>query len=124
MHGVHGSDHHIVAFAKSDAPGFHHCSWDVPTVNDVGLGAMHMADRGFTRGWGFGRHVLGSNYFHYIRDPWNSLVEYFWDIDVIPENADWTPMPNDPQGVGAVLHAVWSHSPAPADFIVNFEEPH
>src|SRR3954453_6484560 len=26
MHGIHGSDHHMVAFAKSDAPGLHHSS--------------------------------------------------------------------------------------------------
>ena len=27
FHGVHGSDHHMVAFAKADKPGFHHASW-------------------------------------------------------------------------------------------------
>ena len=32
MHGIHGSDHHLLAFAKSDSPGFHHCSWDVGSV--------------------------------------------------------------------------------------------
>ena len=25
MHGIHGSDHHMLAFAKSDAPGLQHC---------------------------------------------------------------------------------------------------
>src|SRR5262249_40864598 len=32
MHGIHGSDHHLVAFARSNAPGLHHCSWDVRSV--------------------------------------------------------------------------------------------
>ena len=89
MHGVHGSDHHMVAFAKSEAPGLHHCSWDVPSIQDIGLGAMHMADSGFSRGWGLGRHVLGSNYFHYVRDPWGSYSEYSSDIDYIPVDMDW-----------------------------------
>ena len=29
MHGIHGSDHHMIALAKSDGPGLHHLSWDV-----------------------------------------------------------------------------------------------
>ena len=29
MHGIHGSDHHMIAFVKSDGPGLHHLSWDV-----------------------------------------------------------------------------------------------
>ena len=89
MHGVHGSDHHLIAFAKSSAPGLHHCSWDVGGVNEVGLGAMQMADKGFEKGWGLGRHVLGSNYFHYVRDPWGSFSEYSSDIDYIPVDHDW-----------------------------------
>ena len=28
-HTPHGSDHHLVAFAESHAPGLHHSSWDV-----------------------------------------------------------------------------------------------
>ena len=85
MHGIHGSDHHLLALVKSSAPGFHHCSWDVASINDIGLGAMRMADKGCTKGWGLGRHVLGSNYFHYVRDPWGSFSEYSCDIDYIPK---------------------------------------
>ncbi len=47
MHGIHGSDHHMLAFVKSEAPGIHHTSWDVGTIHEVGLGATQMADRGF-----------------------------------------------------------------------------
>jgi catechol 2,3-dioxygenase-like lactoylglutathione lyase family enzyme len=50
MHGPHGSDHHLMAFAKSPGAGLHHFSWDVPTVEEVGLGAMQMAARGFAKG--------------------------------------------------------------------------
>jgi catechol 2,3-dioxygenase-like lactoylglutathione lyase family enzyme len=89
MHGIHGSDHHLIAFAKSDAPGLHHCSWDVGGIDEIGRGAMNMADKGFSKGWGLGRHVLGSNYFHYVRDPWGSFAEYSADIDYIPLDQDW-----------------------------------
>ena len=89
MHAVHGSDHHILAFAQSAGPGIHHSSWDVGAIDDIGLGAMHMADHGYSRGWGLGRHVLGSNYFHYVQDPWGSFAEYSCDIDYIPAIQDW-----------------------------------
>ena len=59
MHGIHGSDHHLIALAKSDAPGFHHASWDVGSIQDVGLGAMQMADKGFSAGWGLGAPCAG-----------------------------------------------------------------
>ena len=54
MHGIHGSDHHMIAFARSDAPGHHHFSWDVGSVDEIGAGAMHMLDKGFAKGWGLG----------------------------------------------------------------------
>ena len=116
MHGIHGSDHHMVAFAKSDGPGLHHLSWDVGSIHEVGLGAMQMADRGFTAGWGMGRHVLGSNYFHYVRDPWGSYSEYSSDIDYIPVDCDW-PADDHP---GQDAFYVWGPNP-PADFVVNHE---
>jgi catechol 2,3-dioxygenase-like lactoylglutathione lyase family enzyme len=118
MHGAHGSDHHLVAFAKSDARGFHHCSWDVASMNDVGLGAMQMADAGHTAGWGLGRHVLGSNYFHYVRDPWGSYSEYSNDIDYIPADSTWQASHVSPDN-GFYL---WG-PPPPADFAFNYESP-
>jgi hypothetical protein len=59
------------------------------TIHEIGLGAMQMADKGFSRGWGLGRHVLGSSYFHYVRDPWGSYAEYSCDMDFIPADVDW-----------------------------------
>ncbi|TCR80729.1 VOC family protein [Rhizobium sp. BK376] len=116
LHGVHGSDHHLVAFAKSDAPGLHHLSWDVGSINDIGLGAMQMADKGFARGWGLGRHVLGSNYFHYVRDPWGSYAEYSADIDFVSADYDWPAADHAPEDA----FYIWGPTP-PADFTVNYE---
>jgi catechol 2,3-dioxygenase len=116
MHGIHGSDHHIIAFVKSEGPGLHHLSWDVPSIDQIGLGAMHMADRGFAAGWGLGRHALGLNYFHYVRDPWGSYAEYSCDIEYIPVGHDWKATDH--------LHedSVYAWGPVPpADFAFNHE---
>jgi catechol 2,3-dioxygenase-like lactoylglutathione lyase family enzyme len=116
MHGIHGSDHHLVAFAKSNAPGLHHCSWDVGTINEIGKGAMQMAEKGFQKGWGLGRHVLGSNYFHYVRDPWGSYSEYSADIDYIPANCDWDSGDYPPED------SIYLWGPEmPKDFVFNYE---
>jgi catechol 2,3-dioxygenase-like lactoylglutathione lyase family enzyme len=115
MHGIHGSDHHMIAFAKSNAPGLHHCSWEVGSVNEIGLGAMQMAAAGFASGWGMGRHVLGSNYFHYVRDPWGSYSEYSADIDYIPADVDWQSGDHPQEDA---IH-LWGPE-MPADFVLNY----
>ena len=91
MHGAHGSDHHLLAFAKSDGPGLHHSSWDVATIDAVGVGMEQMAASGYTRRMGRGPPRIGSNYFRYIRDPWGSFAEYPHDIDYIPADVDGRP---------------------------------
>jgi len=116
MHGIHGSDHHMMAFARSDAPGHHHFSWDVGSVDEIGAGAMHMLEKGFARGWGLGRHVLGSNYFHYVRDPWGSYSEYSADIDYIPATCDWN---GGDQPAEDSFYA-WGPN-VPEDFVHNYE---
>lgn len=116
MHGIHGSDHHMIAFAKSSAPGHHHFSWDVGSVDEIGMGAMHMADKGYTKGWGFGRHVLGSNFFHYVQDPWGSFSEYAADMDYVPPDADW------PSADHPASDAMYAWGPnVPDDFVHNYE---
>ncbi len=118
MHGIHGSDHHLLAFAQSNAAGFHHCSWDVVSIDDIGIGAANMADKGYIKGWGLGRHVLGSNYFHYVQDPWGSFAEYSCDIDYIPRTKQWEAQRHRPEDA----LSLWG--PAPPDyFIVNAEAP-
>ena len=116
MHGIHGSDHHLFAFVKSNAPGLHHCSWDLGSIDEIGRGAMQMADQGFSRGWGLGRHVLGSNYFHYVRDPWGSHCEYSSDIDYVPAGCNWKAGDHDPED----SFYIWGPVP-PADFAHNYE---
>ena len=116
MRGHGGSDHHIFGFIKSDRPGFHHASFEVGNVDEIGMGACNLLDKGYKDGWGFGRHVIGSNFFHYIRDPWDSLAEYFCDIDYIPADSNWkaTNYPAEDS-----LY-VWGPKP-PEAFGMNFE---
>ncbi len=118
MHAPHGSEHHLVAFAKSDAPGLHHSSWDVASFEEVGLGAESMKTQGYTAGWGVGRHVLGSNYFYYARDPWGSWAEYSYGIDFVPADVDWRAGDHP----AADSFYVWGPTP-PEDFVVNHERP-
>ena len=77
-----------------------------------------MAECGFSAGWGTGRHVLGSNYFFYVRDPWGSYSEYACDIDYIGADQNWEAKDYGPED------AVYLWGPAlPEDFVVNYEAP-
>jgi catechol 2,3-dioxygenase-like lactoylglutathione lyase family enzyme len=89
-YGRHGSDHHLLAFLSGGGGGLHHSSWDVPSVEDCGLGNTQLRAAGYDRHWGPGRHVLGSNYFNYARDNFGQWWELSAHIDYIEKNADWT----------------------------------
>lgn len=118
LHGKHGSDHHMMAFAKSSAKGWHHCSWDVAGIEEVGRGASQMEAAGYKNGWGTGRHVLGSNYFHYIQDPWGSFAEYSADIDYVPAGYRW------PVGDWPPEDSLYLWGPeVPEIFLTNSEAP-
>ncbi len=117
MHLPTGGDHHVVALLADARPGFHHGSFEVASPDEIGLGAQRVLGAGYRNGWGFGRHVLGSNFFHYLRDPWNSLAEYFCDIDQIPSDGSWRAEDHGPED------SLYLWGPAvPEDFAANFEE--
>jgi catechol-2,3-dioxygenase len=109
----HGrGDHHIFGAIQSSHPGLHHASFEVADVDEIGMGARHMAERGYALQWGLGRHTYGSNLFQYVRDPWGSWVEYFSDMDVITD--EW-------QGkTWKAPAAVWGPNP-PIEFHQNLE---
>lgn len=115
LHGAHGSDHHLLALVTSSHRGLHHSSWDVGSIQEVGLGSAQMLRAGFTKGWGVGRHVLGANYFYYATDPWGSHAEFSADIDFIPADCDWPSNPNHDPGDSLYL---WGPN-LPEGFIDN-----
>jgi catechol 2,3-dioxygenase-like lactoylglutathione lyase family enzyme len=118
LHTPHGSDHHLIAFAKSGGAGLHHSAWCVPSIDAVGLGTQQMVQAGYDKGWGIGRHVLGSNYFRYVEDPWGSYAEYSYDIDFVDQGARW-PAADHP---GEDSLYVWGPE-VPVNFVVNHELP-
>lgn len=110
------SDHHVVAFAKSTGVGFHHASFQVDDPDQVGRGGRALVDRAGRGDWGFGRHTIGSNFFHYIQDPWGSWFEYYSDMDHIDDYSMWTPTNYDMED----SLANWG-PPVPDDFVYNYE---
>lgn len=110
------SDHHVVAFAKSADIGFHHCSFMVDDPDAVGRGGRALLALTKLGDWGFGRHTIGSNFFHYIQDPWGSWFEYYSDMDHIDDYALWTPTN---YGMEDSL-ANWGPD-VPHDFVHNYE---
>lgn len=110
------SDHHVLAFAKSPGIGFHHASFQVSDPDEVGRGGRTLTDKAGRGDWGFGRHTVGSNFFHYIQDPWGSWFEYYSDMDHIDDYALWTPTDYAPED----SLASWGPK-LPSDFIHNYE---
>ncbi|MGO9081712.1 MAG: VOC family protein [Streptosporangiaceae bacterium] len=107
-------DHHVFGFISSTHPGFHHASFEVPSIDAIAIGADRMRARGHDAGWGLGRHTIGSNFFHYTRDPWGSWIEWFSDIDQIDDcwvAGDWDVPPH-----------LWG-APPPQTFLANSEPP-
>lgn len=110
------SDHHVVAFAKSPGVGFHHASFQVHDPDEVGRGGRALLAKSKRGDWGFGRHTIGSNFFHYIQDPWGSWFEYYSDMDHIDDYGLWTPTN---YGMEDSLHS-WGPD-VPHDFVHNYE---
>ena len=110
------SDHHVLAFAKSPGVGFHHGSFQVNDPDEVGRGGRALVAKAGKGDWGFGRHTIGSNFFHYIQDPWGSWFEYYSDMDHIDDHALWQPTNYDM----ADSLASWGPE-VPDDFVHNYE---
>ena len=105
-------DHHIFGFIASSHPGFHHASFEVPSIDAIAFGADRMRSKGREEGWGLGRHTIGSNFFHYNPDPWGSWIEWFSDIDQIDDcwvAGEWDVPPH-----------LWG-APPPETFLRNLE---
>ncbi|MEI9851196.1 MAG: VOC family protein [Sphingomonas sp.] len=112
------SDHHTLALLKSDAPGFHHASFEMGGIDEAEVAAASLFAKGYRHAWGPGRHGVGSNYFHYFRDPWNGMAEYFHDMDFVPADCEWEPKEWTKKD-GMFL---WSaDGPPPPDFGKNYE---
>jgi catechol 2,3-dioxygenase-like lactoylglutathione lyase family enzyme len=84
------ADHHNIGLMSSPVPFFHHSSWQVNDVDEIGQGAQHMMTNfEGCSAWGLGRHFLGSNFFWYLRDPAGNFAEYYADLDQIVDDDAW-----------------------------------
>src|SRR5947208_3328663 len=102
----------VIGFISSTPRGFHHASFEVPSIDAIAVGADRMRAKGHQAGWGLGRHTIGSNFFHYNPDPWGSWIEWFSDIDQIDDcwvAGDWDVPPH-----------LWG-TPPPGTFLANSE---
>jgi hypothetical protein len=106
---------HVLAFAKSNARGLHHSSWDVDSLDDVGLGAELIAGEGLRQG--LGRRPARAR-FETIsttcKDPWGSFAEYSYGIDFVPADVR---LARGRSSAGGSFY-VWG-PPVPDDFIVQ-----
>ncbi|HEX4422016.1 MAG TPA: VOC family protein [Kofleriaceae bacterium] len=116
LRGASDGDHHLLGLLRESHPGLHHQSFELESIDHIALGARRLRDAGYAHVWGTGRHTVGSNLFHYFRDPWGTLAEYFHDIDYIPEGSAWEPGTwSKEQGL-----FLWSNDgPPPPDFPRN-----
>jgi Glyoxalase/Bleomycin resistance protein/Dioxygenase superfamily len=107
------TDHHNIGLINAPVPFFHHSSWQVNGVDEIGQGAQHLLEGDADRSvWGLGRHFLGSNYFWYFRDPAGNYAEYFADLDQIGEDVAW--VPGEWEGPKSLY--AWG-PPVPPDFV-------
>ena len=104
-------DHHVFGFISSTHRGFHHASFEVPSIDAIAVGADRMRCGGGEAGWGLGRRRR-INFFRYNPDPWGSWIEWFSDIDQIDDcwvASDWDVPPH-----------LWG-APPPETFLANQE---
>jgi hypothetical protein len=108
------TDHHNVLVQPGPRSFLHHTAWELADIDEIGRGAMRMLDRDPKRHlWGLGRHVVGSNFFWYLRDPAGNFAEYYSDVDHIGDDERWAP--GDYRG-RAQLYA-WG-PPPPIEFLL------
>lgn len=115
--GAEPSDHHTLAMLLAPETGYSHSAFEVADLDAVAAGGEYLRERGYTRSWGIGRHIQGSQVFDYWRDPDRLLVEHYADGDVFDDSLEpgWAPM-------CASGLAQWG-PPATADFLGNRPTP-
>ncbi|WP_099225250.1 VOC family protein [Mycobacterium persicum] len=80
--GMTPTDHHTLALTLGPANRYVHSAYQVCDLDSLAAGGQYLADCGYRRSWGIGRHIQGSQLFDYWRDPEGLLVEHFTDGDM------------------------------------------
>jgi hypothetical protein len=91
--GATPADHHTLAVALGPANRYVHSAYQVSDLDALAAGGEYLRERGYSRSWGIGRHVQGSQIFDYWRDPDGFMVEHFTDGDMFDDSMEpgWAP---------------------------------
>ncbi|MGW1662713.1 VOC family protein [Streptomyces microflavus] len=92
--GGEPADHHTLAIHLGPDTGYVHSAYQVADLDALAAGGAYLAERGYRRSWGIGRHIQGSQIFDYWRDPDRFLVEHFTDGDLFDNTLEpgWAAM--------------------------------
>ncbi|OEJ29162.1 2,3-dihydroxybiphenyl 1,2-dioxygenase [Streptomyces agglomeratus] len=87
-------DHHTLAMHLGPGNGYVHSAYQVTDLDAIAVGGEYLAERGYKRSWGIGRHVQGSQLFDYWRDPDHFMLEHFADGDLFSCDVEpgWAPL--------------------------------
>ncbi|GGT46169.1 hypothetical protein GCM10014713_45140 [Streptomyces purpureus] len=74
--------------------GYVHSAYQVTDLDALAAGGEYLAERGYRRSWGIGRHIQGSQLFDYWRDADHFMLEHFADGDRFSCDIEpgWAPM--------------------------------
>ncbi len=91
--GTTPADHHTLAIALGPQNRYVHSAYQVCDLDALAAGGEYLAQRGYFRSWGIGRHIQGSQLFDYWRDPDGFMVEHFTDGDMFDATLEpgWAP---------------------------------
>jgi len=85
-----GNDHHnLFLISRADRNAFDHASFELENFDTIMMGGKYMKQAGWEADTTPGRHILGSNYYWYFRNPCGGKTEYFADMDQMDDN--WEP---------------------------------
>jgi catechol 2,3-dioxygenase-like lactoylglutathione lyase family enzyme len=90
--GMTPTDHHTLAMALGPKNRYLHSAYQVCDLDALAAGGQFLAEHGYQRSWGIGRHIQGSQIFDYWRDPDGFMVEHFCDGDMFDSTLEpgWT----------------------------------
>jgi hypothetical protein len=103
--------------ASSPGKGYLHSAYRVTDLDAIGAGGSSLAERGYQRTWGIGRHVQGSQLFDCWRDPDKLMVEHFADGDMFDSSIECGCAPMSASGL-----ARWG-PPVTRDFLGTSPSP-
>lgn len=84
------TDHHNLLVQPAPVAYLNHYAFEYDDIDAVGAAARrHLAGREERHVVGLGRHTIGSNVFWYLLDPCGTMMEFFCDMDDIPDDDAW-----------------------------------